>query len=338
MKKRDPGSPDRGRGQAGFGVKECPTPETPSPGSALPSPPSPAEGRGAGRKPPRWTIAFLRALERGGEVRGAALDAGVDFTTAYARRKAHADFAAAWDSALRSFGAARESLRSGRAEEEERAAIEAIRTGGSLTLSGVAGLPSPAKGRGELFASTFLGGGQVKRAGHDRWSQAKEKIFFEELAATANVKRAAAAAGVSTAAVYARRMKQPLFRAKWVAVLETGRAAIEMKLVEAANKSFDPDDMDVGEVQPRVSVAEAIRIVQLHGSKAQQATIEDMESPAEEVAEIRERLIRKLRKLRERHMGEQLAEGWSFDDSWEQMIPPGWVKGPDWKPNPNPLP
>ena len=52
------------------------------------------------RKEPRWTIAFLRALERTGEVRGAAEDAGVDYSTAYARRRRHADFAGAWDAAM----------------------------------------------------------------------------------------------------------------------------------------------------------------------------------------------------------------------------------------------
>src|SRR4051794_34833569 len=57
--------------------------------------PLPAGGRGK-RKPPRWVIPFLRALERTGEVRTAARDAGVDHSTAYARRKAHADFAADW--------------------------------------------------------------------------------------------------------------------------------------------------------------------------------------------------------------------------------------------------
>jgi len=48
------------------------------------------------RKAPRWTVAFLRALERTGEARAAALDAGIDHSTAYARRRAHPDFADTW--------------------------------------------------------------------------------------------------------------------------------------------------------------------------------------------------------------------------------------------------
>lgn len=182
--------------------------------------------------------------------------------------------------------------------------------------------PSPS----ELGEDLVGGGAQVKRAGHDRWSQAKEKLFFDELAATANVKRAAAAAGVSTNAVYARRMKQPLFRAKWEAVLETGRAAIEMKLVEAANKSFDPDEIDVEGVEPKVSVAEAIRIVQLHGSKAQKQSVEQMQPPEEEIEAVRERLFNKLERLRKREWPNWLAQGWTYDEEHDHLVPPGWVR------------
>jgi hypothetical protein len=101
-------------------------------------------------------------------------------------------------------------------------------------------------------------------------SRRKEKLFFDELAATANVKQAAKAAGVSASAVYQRRLRNRHFKAKWVAVVESGRASIEMKLVEATNKTFEPEELDTGDVEPKVSVAEAIRITQPHGSTKQQ--------------------------------------------------------------------
>jgi hypothetical protein len=50
----------------------------------------------------------LRALERCGDARASAEDAGIDHTTAYARRKAHADFGAAWAAALAAHKARRE--------------------------------------------------------------------------------------------------------------------------------------------------------------------------------------------------------------------------------------
>jgi hypothetical protein len=295
----------------------------------------PGSTSGMTKRVPRWTIAFLRALERTGEVEAAARDAGIDKSSAYARRKAHADFAQAWEDALR--------LRSGRAEAQvqEKVGFWQQVKSEPLSLSGSAGVPSPAEGRGaareELLASTSLGG-QMKRGGPGRWNQAAEARFFDELAATANVRRAAEAAGVSKNAVYARRMKRADFRAKWDAVLETGRSAIEMHLVEAAKKSFDPEELDTGEVQPNVSVTEAIRIVQLHGSKAQRqeqerlATQQSEEASAEELEEARERLFNKLERLRKREWPHMLAQGWSHDESRDQLVPPGWVWDPDYKP------
>jgi hypothetical protein len=267
-------------------------------------------------------VPFLRALARTGDVRAAAEDAGIDHSTAYARRRAHGEFALAWDEALVAHGEARVT--------REAAEVAAVAPSPSRSLA--AGPSLSLEGRGSS-------GAQLKRAGHDRWSQAKEKLFFDELAATANVKRAAGAAGVSTNAVYARRMKQPVFRAKWDAVLETGRAAIEMKLVEAANRSFDPDEIDTGDVQPKVSVAEAIRIVQVHGSKKQKEELlpdpyaeEAASMTPDDVHELRERIVRKLQRMRERDRVDKLEQGWSYDESYDVDIPPGWIKGPDHRP------
>ena len=294
-------------------------------------------GTGANkRKVPRWVIAFLRALERCGDVRASAADAGVDHSTAYARRRVNRDFAAAWESALEGFRM--------RSADEEQQAIEALAAGrlpgsasarsaesgssrrGDDILAGAA-----EAGGGEMLTPAAGGGAQIKRRGEGRWSPAKEKRFFAELAATANVKSAAAAAGVSPNAVYARRMKQPLFKAQWAAVLETGQAAIEMKLVEAANRSFDPDDLTTGAIEPRVNTTEAIRIVQL-GSRGKPRSEQDYQTLEEQAAamskdeidELRQRLLDTLQRLREREMPAMLAEGWSLDKDHDQMIPPGW--------------
>jgi len=269
---------------------------------------------------PRWTIAFLRALERTGEVRGAAEDAGVDYSTAYARRRAHKAFAVAWAEALERHRAAK-----ARAEGE---AVEAIASRPLSPLS-CAESPSPAEGGGdELVAS----GSQMKRVGPGRWGQAKEKVFFEELAATANVGRAAKAAGVSPNAVQARRRKHPVFGAKWAAVLAAGRASIEMHLVGTANQSFDPDDIETGAVAPKVTVAEAIKIVQMQGNKAERSAVHESEPPPEEIDEIRKRLLGKIQRLRQRERPGMLAAGWSHDESYGCMVPPGWVMGPDYVP------
>lgn len=274
-------------------------------------------------KPPRWVVPFLRALERTGDVRAAAEDAGIDHSTAYARRKRHGDFADAWDAAMDRYAAAK--------EERKAEPFDKLRMSGSGTPPALRHAQDERRSPEGMVGS----GSQLKRAGHDRWGPRKEKLFFDELAATANVKRAAKAAGVSPNAVYQRRMRDAHFKAKWAAVLETGRAAIEMKLVEAANRSFDPEELDTGEVEPRVSVAEAIRITQAQGSKRHEPA-DPYDDPNydydEDMADIRERLIQKFQALRRRDRPELLAQGWSYDESWDREIPPGWIKGPDYVP------
>jgi hypothetical protein len=253
------------------------------------------------RKLPRWTIAFLRALERTGDVRASAEDAGIDHTTAYARRRTHEDFAADWERALKAHA--------------ERVAADQERELRSLDRLGTKG-PRP-RGEGKKA--------QLKRAAHDRWGPRKEKLFFDELAATANVKSSAKAAGVSTQSVFARRLRDAHFRAKWAAVLETGRAAIEMQLVERAKKSFDPDEHDFGEAEPRVSVTEALRIVQQNGRPATSAFIE-RPGFEEDGDDVHERLLQKLLRLKARKEREQLEKGWVRDEEHGLLVPPGWVK------------
>ncbi|NUR46488.1 MAG: hypothetical protein HOP91_10120 [Sphingomonas sp.] len=267
--------------------------------------------KGEGKRPPRWTIPFLRALERTGDVRASAEDAGIDHTTAYLRRRTHPEFASDWERALKAHAE--------RVERDKAEELEALRKA-APPRSGELSCPSP-EGEGKSKKA------QLKRTGHDRWSARKEKLFFDELAATANVKSSAKAAGVSPNAVYARRLRDPHFRAKWAAVLETGRAAIEMQLVERAKKSFDPDEMDLGDAEPRVSVAEALRIVQPSGAKGYTpAFVERRGFDEQDDDEVREQLIQKLLRLKRRREEQQLREGWSRDEESGLLIPPGWVR------------
>src|SRR5438067_2963304 len=116
-----------------------------------------AGGSMSTRKAPRWVIPFVRALARTGVAREAAKDAGIDHTTAYERRKAHADFAADWAAALRMHAILK--------AEEEREAVAAIRakrnSAGALTPLAPppcsAWPPSPANAEAEMVIS----GGQM---------------------------------------------------------------------------------------------------------------------------------------------------------------------------------
>lgn len=67
-----------------------------------------------------------------------------------------------------------------------------------------------------------------------RWTQTKGQKFLEMLAATANVRAAFRAAGLSEGMVYRRRKTDPEFRAGWEAALGDGYAKLEIALLERA--------------------------------------------------------------------------------------------------------
>ena len=298
------------------------------------------------RRGPAWVPYFLQSLARVGEVRRAAAEAGIDFTSAYARRKRHPDFAAAWEAALAAYRA-RQDVDAGaqvaREVEEINGAVEGKRPSTSLGTNGEGTGPHPdhesgSEGPSGGWSAAFIpqaGEGEERRrrlalGGNGRWSKARERIFFEELAATANVRRAAKAAGVSTTAVYARRVKNRHFATKWAAIKELGRERLDDFLVEASNRTFDPesDPLPDCDAVPKVSVAEAIRIVQLHGNARQKRDVaEEVEPPEEEMNVIRDRLLLKLERLDARAREEKLEAGWQEDERFEDvLVPPGWTR------------
>ena len=293
----------------------------------------PGSKPGMTKREPRWVIPFLRALARTGEARTAAEDAGIDHSTAYARRRAHAEFAGLWLGAL----AAHRELK----KREEEAGIEALRLQPPRPSAASRLHPSPAEGGGVDGEGLVATNGKVKRAGHGRWSKAKEKVFFDELAATANIRRSAAAAGVSYNAVHARRLKHPLFAAKWDAVARSAKASIDMYLIEEAKKTFDPDEIELGEAAPKVTIDQAIKISQAGAAKSRQADAHPDPFAEDGTAiddggmdAVRESILGKLARIRAADRKAQLKLGWTLDESFDVMIPPGYVQGPDYTPHP----
>ncbi|WP_205481124.1 hypothetical protein [Sphingomonas arenae] len=194
-------------------------------------------------------MAFLRALARHGVARQAAFEAGIDFTTAYARRKRDADFSAAW----REAAAEGETARSKEEESRSQGLLDDITNRGS---------------REEQLRTLSGEGPQLVKAAHGRWSARREAAFLAELAASANVRSAAAAAGISTAAIYQRRLKQPGFAQASDGAIQVGRARLEALLLEAAERQFDPAVADLAGELPPVSTAEAIRLLSLTRPRA----------------------------------------------------------------------
>ena len=232
------------------------------------------------RQAPRWTIAFLRALERSGEVRAAAKDAGIDFSTAYARRRAHAEFAERWAAALEAHKAGAE-----REREEAVRAFRSSREGPSTLETPFDGPPPHRRCRGDsegpsTIETSFdgppphrrcrgdreecaIGDGQVRRVHAERWTKRAERLFFATLAETANVKMAVDAVGFSTSALYARRLRDALFAEKWAAAVDTARMRIDLGLIELAKNSLERLMADVPGKPPPLTVGEALQILKI---------------------------------------------------------------------------
>jgi hypothetical protein len=203
------------------------------------------------RREPRWVAVFLKQLERSGNVRLAAEGAGVDFSTAYQRRKRHGEFAEAWALRLAAF-----SGRSGQAGSDER-------TPPPSTCRSMVPLPTASpQGGAEVVLRPD---GKVIKGSDARWGKRAEERFLTELTVSGSVRFAAKAAGFSTTAVYKRRLKSQRFAAAWDAALEAGKARVQSYLVEAATRTFDPDELPIGDEReiPKVSIGEAINIAKL---------------------------------------------------------------------------
>lgn len=87
---------------------------------------------------------------------------------------------------------------------------------------------------------------QRRRVRKDGWTEKRKKIFLDHLAATSNVRRSAAEAGIGSNSAYRLRFRDESFRAQWDAALEQGYARIEAMLLE---RVFDahPEEPSDGE-------------------------------------------------------------------------------------------
>lgn len=233
--------------------------------------------------------AFLKALRRTGNVTLAAEQAGANRNTLASRRKRYPDFAQQWDAAL-AFAQARLGGGGGTtvpAGEGEAA----ITRGGEFTVQ-----------RGKNRAI------QVRRANPGRLTAAGERAFLATLAATANVRLAAAATGIGWSAIYHRRKTRAIFEREMKAALAEGYDRIELALLENAIQSLEPDGTDLAEwrdqagAQPeplaRMTFAQALILLGHHRKTVRFGRLHQSEKPAtrEETNAVLHRAIRAAEK------------------------------------------
>lgn len=164
---------------------------------------------------------------------------------------------------------------------------------------------APPAGRG--VRQDKNGKAQVIRA-TGRWSQAAEARFLGELAATANVRAAAAAAGFSTTAIYKRRAAWPGFRTAWDAALDQGYARIEALLIAGACAALSGGEAAEGAAAAEAAVGgdapapaamtvdQALSLLRLHRAAVKGGAAQHYDAKAKpaDLAAVRASILRKV--------------------------------------------
>jgi len=149
---------------------------------------------------------------------------------------------------------------------------------------------------------TLVGGKrtQLRRANGKTWSKARVAEFLSVLAETCNVTQAAADAGVSVSAAYRRRKTDAGFRGAWLEAIGSAYQRLELVLLERAFlgtekivRRKDGSEERMVEYPNQL----ALTLLKMHRDTAVEASTEFTPS---DVEDIRERLIQKLQRLRER--------------------------------------
>lgn len=144
---------------------------------------------------------------------------------------------------------------------------------------------------------------KVRAAHQADISDTQIETFFATLAETCNVVRAAKAANINKSWAYRRRRRDAGFRNAWAEAVREGYAKLELVLLERAMKGtprpvFRKDGSE--RIIREYSTALAVALLKRHAETADAASFEPAEA---ELAEIRERILERLEKLRLRDGG-----------------------------------
>ncbi len=94
---------------------------------------------------------------------------------------------------------------------------------------------------GTLILSAMGKRPQLRRSPPGRLTQAGIEAFLKTLAATANIRFSARSVGVAASSIYRRRRVDLAFARAMERALEAAMATLELRLIEDADRTFDPD-------------------------------------------------------------------------------------------------
>lgn len=143
------------------------------------------------------------------------------------------------------------------------------------------------------------------------WTAKKEKHFLTVLADTCNVKLAAQEAEVSPQHAYARRKSHAAFRAAWIEAIGIAYSRLELILLDRALNGTEKIVTRRDGSEERMveySNAVALTLLKMHRETAMDA---DEEIPSEDVADLREKISKKLDRLREQEEMREAGTGGS---------------------------
>jgi hypothetical protein len=155
----------------------------------------------------------------------------------------------------------------------------------------------------------LIGGAKprLQKAKSSDWTKAKEAAFLSALAETCNVSQACRTSGVAMTVAYRRRRSDAAFRAGWLEAIGIAYQRLELVLLDRAFngtervvKRRDGSEERMLEYSNQLGLS----LLKMHRDSAVEA---NTELPPDDVDEIRERIIKKLQRLKKRHDEEQAA-------------------------------
>jgi hypothetical protein len=223
----------------------------------------------------RRAAKFLEALEMTGNVTMARETAGLGRDRVYLHRRENAEFAAAWEAALKGFEARAEAA-DGPSTGSGHGLSEAELEAAGLVLR---------RGRGGRL--------QVAARKPNQWSSRIEEAFLANLAACGNVERAARAAGTTAKTVWERRLACNAFRERMEEAREEAAVRLEWMLIGEGAEMLGEDA--AGKRDPQIAMWLLKRRDQERGGTLKRGAGEARPSTFEEAIEALDKKLRALR-------------------------------------------
>ena len=140
---------------------------------------------------------------------------------------------------------------------------------------------------------------RLRKASPKAWTKEKEQHFLQALSDTCNVKWAAKEAGVSPQRAYERRKSHAAFRSGWIEAIGFAYGRLELILL---NRALNGTERIItrrdGSEERMVDYSNqvALTLLKMHRETAIEA---DCELPSEDLMELREKISRKLDRLKQ---------------------------------------